>query len=86
MIWTFAIISALLWALALVTDYTFGGYIHILLAVTVGLLLLAVFKAGGWAERRRGAERFRPSAPVAPVETDVKFVAGPKVHAKGGVA
>jgi Mg/Co/Ni transporter MgtE len=42
MIWTIAIIFGLLWALGLVSSYTLGGYIHILLVVAVALLLFRV--------------------------------------------
>jgi hypothetical protein len=38
MLWTLFVILLILWALGLVTSYTFGGLIHILL-----LLALAVF-------------------------------------------
>jgi len=31
MLWSIAIILALLWALGLVTSYTLGGYVHILI-------------------------------------------------------
>jgi hypothetical protein len=35
MLWTIAAILLILWALGLVTSYTIGGYIHILLVVAV---------------------------------------------------
>ncbi len=35
MLWTIAVILLVLWALGLVTSYTVGGYIHILLVVAV---------------------------------------------------
>ena len=35
MLWTIAVILLVLWALGLVTSYTIGGYIHILLVVAV---------------------------------------------------
>lgn len=64
MIWTIAIIFALVWALGLATAYTLGGTIHVLLGVAVVLFVAGAFKAG----RRRGvATRPRPPAPpVAP--------------------
>lgn len=35
MLWTIAVIMLLLWALGLVTSYTLGGFIHILLVLAV---------------------------------------------------
>jgi hypothetical protein len=46
MLLTIAIVFALLWALGIVTAYTLGGYIPVLLVVTVGLLLGGTFHAG----------------------------------------
>jgi hypothetical protein len=44
MLWTIAIIFFLLWALGLVSSVTLGGYIHVLLGVTVALLLVQFIK------------------------------------------
>jgi len=41
MLWTIAVILLVLWALGLVTSYTIGGYIHILLVVA---LIVAVIR------------------------------------------
>jgi hypothetical protein len=35
MLWTIAVILAVLWAVGLVTSYTLGGFIHILLVLAV---------------------------------------------------
>ncbi len=35
MLWTIAVILLVLWGLGLVTSYTLGGYIHILLVIAV---------------------------------------------------
>jgi hypothetical protein len=35
MLWTIAIILVLMWALGLITSYTLGGFIHILLLVAL---------------------------------------------------
>jgi Family of unknown function (DUF5670) len=35
MLWTIAVILVLMWALGLVTSYTLGGFIHILLILAV---------------------------------------------------
>jgi uncharacterized protein (DUF58 family) len=42
MLWTIAIIFILLWALGLVTSYTLGGFIHVLVGVAVVLLLIRI--------------------------------------------
>ncbi|AMV73762.1 hypothetical protein JCM30471_21810 [Desulfuromonas carbonis] len=48
MLWTIAIILFILWALGLVSSYTLGGYLHILLVVA--LIVLVV----GFLQGRRG--------------------------------
>jgi hypothetical protein len=35
MLWTIAVILIVLWALGLVTSYTMGGFIHILLVLAI---------------------------------------------------
>ncbi len=35
MLWTIAIILVILWALGLVSSYTLGGFIHILLVLAI---------------------------------------------------
>jgi hypothetical protein len=40
MLWTLFVILIVLWALGLVTAYTMGGLIHILLVVAVVVLLV----------------------------------------------
>jgi len=40
MLETLAIVLLVLWALGLVSSYTLGGYIHVLLVVAVVLFLL----------------------------------------------
>jgi hypothetical protein len=52
MLWTIAIILVLLWALGLVTTYTLGGYIHVLVVGAVLLLLIRIAK--GRRPRIRG--------------------------------
>jgi hypothetical protein len=39
MLWTIFVILLVLWLLGLVTAYTFGGFIHILLILAVVVLL-----------------------------------------------
>ena len=40
MLWTIFVILLVLWLLGLVTSYTLGGYIHILLVIAVAVLLI----------------------------------------------
>jgi len=40
MLWTIFVILLVLWLLGLVTSYTFGGFIHILLVLAVVLLVV----------------------------------------------
>lgn len=42
MLWTIAVILVVLWALGMVTSYTMGGFIHILLMVAVIAVLFRV--------------------------------------------
>ena len=40
MLWTLFVILLVLWLLGLVTTYTLGGFIHILLVVALAVLLI----------------------------------------------
>jgi len=40
MLWTLFVILLVLWALGLVTSYTLGGFIHILLVLAVIVLVI----------------------------------------------
>ena len=44
MLWTIAVVLIALWALGLVTSYTLGGFIHILLVVAVVAILVRVIQ------------------------------------------
>jgi hypothetical protein len=44
MLWTICVILFVLWALGMVTSYTMGGVIHILLVVALIVLLFRVFQ------------------------------------------
>jgi hypothetical protein len=44
MLWTIAIILIVLWLFGLVTSYTMGGFIHILVAVAVIVVLVRVIQ------------------------------------------
>ena len=40
MLWTIFVILLVLWLLGLVTSYTFGGFIHILLIIAIAVVLI----------------------------------------------
>lgn len=40
MLWTIAVVLLVLWALGMVTSYTMGGFIHILIVVAVVMVLV----------------------------------------------
>ncbi len=40
MVWTIFVILLIMWALGLVTSYTMGGFIHILLVIAVVMLVI----------------------------------------------
>jgi hypothetical protein len=40
MLWTISIILLVLWAVGLVSSYTMGGYIHLLLVAAIVVLLV----------------------------------------------
>jgi hypothetical protein len=44
MLWTIVVILVILWALGLVSSYTMGGFIHILLVVAVIVLVVGLFQ------------------------------------------
>ncbi|MCR4310709.1 MAG: lmo0937 family membrane protein [Deltaproteobacteria bacterium] len=44
MLWTIAVILLVLWALGLVTSYTMGGFIHVLLVIAVVVVLINVIQ------------------------------------------
>ena len=44
MLWTIAVVLLILWLLGLVSSYTMGGFIHILLVIAIVLVLLRVIQ------------------------------------------
>jgi hypothetical protein len=44
MLWTIFVILLILWALGLVTSYTLGGFIHILLVLAVVVLVIRLIQ------------------------------------------
>ncbi len=47
MLYTIAVVLIVLWLLGLVTSYTIGGFIHILLVVAVIMILLRLVNGRG---------------------------------------
>ena len=44
MLWSVAVILLILWALGLVTSFTLGGFIHVLLVVALVVVLVRVIQ------------------------------------------
>jgi hypothetical protein len=44
MLWTIAVVLLILWALGLVSAYTIGGFIHLLLVIAIILVLIRVIQ------------------------------------------
>jgi hypothetical protein len=44
MLWTIFVILLVLWLLGMVSSYTLGGYIHILLVIAIVVLLIRVIQ------------------------------------------
>jgi hypothetical protein len=50
MLWTIFVILLVLWLLGVVSANTFGGFIHVLLAVAIGVVLMRVLQARSSAD------------------------------------
>jgi hypothetical protein len=44
MLWTLFVILLILWALGMVSSYTLGGFIHVLLVIALVVVLLRVIQ------------------------------------------
>ncbi len=44
MLWTLAMVLLVLWALGLVSSYTMGGFIHVLLVVAIVVVLVRIIQ------------------------------------------
>lgn len=44
MLWTIAVVLIVLWALGLVSSYTMGGFIHILLVLAIVVVVVSVIQ------------------------------------------
>ena len=47
MLFTIAAVLIILWLLGLITSYTMGGFIHVLLVVAIVVVLLRLIGGGG---------------------------------------
>lgn len=55
MMYTIAVVLIVLWLLGLLMSYTLGGWIHVLLAVAVILVLVKLFGGQGQGQSGGGA-------------------------------
>jgi hypothetical protein len=44
MLWTIAVILLILWVLGLVSSYTLGGFIHVLLVLAIIVIIVQVIQ------------------------------------------
>ena len=44
MLWTVAVVLMILWLLGMVTSYTLGGFIHILLILAIATVLIRIIQ------------------------------------------
>ena len=44
MLWTIFVILLVLWLLGMVSSYTMGGFIHVLLILAIGIVLIRVIQ------------------------------------------
>ena len=44
MLWTIFVVLVVLWALGMVSSYTLGGYLHLLLIVAIAVVLIQVIQ------------------------------------------
>lgn len=44
MLWTIFVVLTVLWLLGMVTSYTMGGFIHILLALAIATMLIRIIQ------------------------------------------
>jgi hypothetical protein len=44
MLWTIAVILMVLWLLGLVSSYTMGGFIHVLLVIAIVVVLVRIIQ------------------------------------------
>jgi Family of unknown function (DUF5670) len=54
MLWTIFVILLIMWALGLVTSYTLGGFVHILLVIALVALFRGVESCSCFGFKKRG--------------------------------
>ena len=86
MLWTIAVILMVLWALGLVTSYTMGGFIHILIVVAVIVVLIRVIQGRNVFAVRRAQRREADHQPAPPGRAAVAAAAGRRPAAAPGAA
>ncbi len=47
MLWTLAVVLLVLWLLGLITSYTFGGLLHMLLVIALVVVIVRLFQGRG---------------------------------------
>ena len=57
MLWTIAVILMVLWLLGLVSSYTMGGFIHLLLVLAIIVVLINIIQGRRAIPGRRSAAR-----------------------------
>ena len=83
MLWTIFVILLVLWLLGLVTSYTMGGFIHVLIVIAVVVLIIPLVQgrrvvgglAGRW-RRDNAASAIRGRGRTWPC----RLPAGPRSH------
>ena len=66
MLWTIAVILLVLWALGMVSSYTAGGLVHLLLVIAVIVVVLQFIGGRRSVYRRRGDVRDAPDLGAGP--------------------
>lgn len=46
MLWTIALVLGILWLAGMLTSYTVGGVLHVLLAIALVLVVIRLFQGG----------------------------------------
>ena len=66
MLWTICVILFVLWALGMVTSYTMGGIVHILLVLAIAVVAFAAALTAHLRYGRRNFARTRTWVPLFP--------------------
>ncbi len=44
MLWTIAVILGVMWLLGMISSYTFGGFLHLLLVLAIAVVLINIIQ------------------------------------------